>query len=107
MPGPPAHRMKRVTPQRLPRTPQAKLAMDTVVEHAIELLRVWPLVQHCQIVTIFPVRFLAQLSLHSLVKSRTGERIRDGNPDVVRHTLTHHFERQLHVVPQLARVTEL
>ena len=76
-------------------------------EGAIKLVRVRALKHHGHVFAIRPIRLFPQLRPYALVKLGSGQRIRNGNSNVIGTRVTDQLDRVLNVLPVLARIAKL
>ena len=83
------------------------LLVQDVAHAPVERARVRPVEHHGELVAVAPVRARAELLLHALVEERPGQRVGDGDADVVGPLAADEVARREEVRPGLARVAEL
>ena len=81
--------------------------MQSVVQSAIKLVGVGALEHHGHVFTVGPVGLLSELCLNAIEKLGSGQRVRNGNADVIGPSVSDQFDGVLNVLPGLAWISEL
>ena len=92
---------------RAGRVPGIHLRVQGIVQGAIEIVGVRALKHHGEIFAIGPVGLVSELCVHAVEELGSGQRIGNGDADVVRAGVPNELDGVLNVEPGLAGIAEL